>query len=162
MAAQGPLCPLLVKGDREFGGHGPDMTCTVTFKITEGGTAIDAVIKLTAKETAGGDTEAGGTWTRRVYSAPGGTKILKINGDTEGKAHLLSAGAGSEFGSCNEGLVYDSNKGQIKLTGDIIKSIIMVGDTGGPDVTANSNDCHCDTGIKKIVFNSISVTIVPL
>lgn len=162
MSAQGPLCPLLIKGDREFGGNGPSMTCTVILKIVDGGMGVDAVINLTAKETKGGDTEAGGTWTRRVYTAPGGTKIVKINGDTESTAHFVSAGAGSEFGICNEGLVYDSEKGQIKITGSIIKSIVMVGDTGGPDVTADKNDCRCDSQLKKIVFNPVKVIITPL
>ncbi len=162
MPSQSSLCPLLVKGDREFGGHGPDINVTVTLKISADGAGVDAVIKMTAKETAGGDTEAGGTWTKRVYTAPGGTRILKINSELTGKAHVLSGGAGSEFGSCNEGLVYDSGKGQVKITGTLIKSIVVTGDTGGPDVTATANDCHCDTGIKKITFNEVSVTIVPL
>lgn len=161
-AAEDKLCPTLVSGDREFAGHGPDVTVTVTLKIVAGGTGIDAVIKMTANETQGGDTKASGTWTRRVYTAPGGTKIKKINGDTESKAHFVSHGAGSEFGICNEGLVYDSNKGQITITGDLIKSIVMVGDTGGPDVTVNSSNCGCDTNLKKLAFNSISVTVVPL
>jgi len=161
MSSEGPLCPLLVKGDREFGGHGPDINVTVTLKLAVDGAGVDAVIKMTAKETAGGDTEAGGTWTRRVYTAPGGSRVLKINGETTSKAHVLSGGAGSEFGSCNEGLVYDSGKGQVKITGNIIKSIIVTGDTGGPDVTAVANDCHCDTGIKKLTFNPVTVTIGP-
>ncbi|HEV7780468.1 MAG TPA: membrane dipeptidase [Chitinophagaceae bacterium] len=160
--AEDKLCPTLASGDREFGGNGPDVTCTVTLKIVQGGVGIDAVIKMTANETKGGDTKAAGTWTRRVYTAPGGTRVKKINSDTEGKAHFVSHGAGAEFGVCNEGLVYDSGKGQITITGTVIKSIIMVGDTGGPDVTANSSNCGCDTNIKKLVFNPVTVMIIPL
>lgn len=156
------LCPTLVSGDREYAGHGPDITCTVTLKIAQGGAGVDAIIKFTANETAGGDTKAAGTWTRRVYNAPAGSKVTKINSETEGKAHVLSGGAGSEFGICNEGLVYTSESGKVKITGGLIKSIVVVGDTGGPDVTANPNDCRCDTHLKKITFNPVSVTIGPI
>jgi hypothetical protein len=162
MNPEGMLCPLLVKGDREFGGHGPEVNCTVSLRITPDGQGVDAIIEMTADETGGGDTKAKGSWTRRVYNAPGGTKISKINGDIKATAHFVSGGAGSEFGFCNEGLVYSSEAGQIRLTGSIIKSIVMVGDTGGPDVTANPNDCRCDTKISKIVFNPVSVTVKPL
>jgi microsomal dipeptidase-like Zn-dependent dipeptidase len=160
--AEGMLCPLLSKGDREFGGHGPEVNCTVTLRITPDGLGVDAMIEMIAKETSGGDTEAKGFWTRRVYNAPGGTKIAKVNGDSKSTATFVSGGAGSEFGICNEGLVYSSDAGQIRITGSIIKSIVMVGDTGGPDVTANPSDCRCDTKISKITFNPISVTVKPL
>lgn len=159
---EGMLCPLLRKGDREFGGHGPEVNCTVNLQITSDGLGVDAIIRMTAKETGGGDTEAGGVWTRRVYNAPGGTRIAKINSDMSSSATFVSGGAGSEFGFCNEGLVYSSDAGQIRITGSIIKSIVMVGDTGGPDVTANPDDCRCDTKISKIVFNTVSVTVKPL
>lgn len=162
IASEGMLCPLLTKGDREFAGHGPDVNCTVTLKITPDKTAVDAVITMTASETGGGDTEAKGFWTRRVYTAPGGTKIVRIDGAVFSAARFVSAGAGSEFGSCNEGIVYDSQKGQINITGSVIKSIVMVGDTGGPDVTANPNDCRCDTKISRIDFNPIKIIISPL
>jgi microsomal dipeptidase-like Zn-dependent dipeptidase len=162
IASEGMLCPMLTKGDREFAGHGPDVSCTVTLKITPDKTAVDAVITMTASETGGGDTEAKGFWTRRVYTAPGGTKIIRIDGAVFSAARFVSAGAGSEFGSCNEGIVYDSQKGQINITGSVIKSIVMVGDTGGPDVTANPNDCRCDTKISRIDFNPVKVIISPL
>lgn len=160
--AEGMLCPLLVRGDREFGGHGPEVNCNVTLRIADGGEGVDAIIEMIAKETGGGDTEARGVWTRRVYNAPGGTRVVKINGDEKSNAYFVSGGAGSEFGICNEGLVYSSDKGQIRLTGSLIRSITMVGDTGGPDVTANPNDCRCDTKISKIVFNPVAVTVKPL
>lgn len=160
--SEGMLCPLLTKGDREFGGHGPEVTCKVTLRITADKLGVEAVIEMTAKETGGGDTEAKGSWVRRIYTAPGGTKVTRINGSVVSTARFVSGGAGSEFGSCNEGLVYNSATGQIQISGNIIKAIIMVGDTGGPDVTANPNDCRCDTKISKIDFNPISVMVAPL
>lgn len=162
IASEGMLCPLLTKGDREFAGHGPDVTCNVTLKITPDKTAVEAVIEMIVKETGGGDTEAKGFWTRRIYTAPGGTKIVRINGGTVSTARFVSAGAGGEFGICNEGIVYDSQRGQITITGSVIKAIVMVGDTGGPDVTANPNDCRCDTKISRIDFNPVKVIVAPL
>jgi hypothetical protein len=160
--SEGMLCPLLTKGDREFGGHGPEVNCTVTLRVTADKTAVDAVIEMAAKETGGGDTQAKGVWTRRVFTAPGGTKIVRINGSTYSRARFVSTGAGSEFGICNEGIVYDSQKGQSQITGSVIKSIVMVGDTGGPDVTANPNDCRCDTKVSRIDFNPVKVIVAPL
>jgi Membrane dipeptidase (Peptidase family M19) len=161
---QGVLCPTtLVSGDREFGGHGPAIVCNARLAITTDKQGIELLLDYSAKETDNGDTHVTGRWSKRVYNAPGGSKISGINlTDMTARAFFTSAGAGAEFGSCNEGIVYNSQSGTIRITGTLIKSIIMVGDTGGPDVSADPNNCRCDVNIKQITFNPVKVTLEPI
>ena len=69
--------------------------------------------------------------------------------------NFRGAGAGAEFGICNEGVVQ-----QAIVTGGLIRRIVVVGDTGGNDVSAGGG-CRCDTKIKSINFNPVTITTLP-
>ena len=69
------LCPKDTRrGDREFGGHGPDVTATARLTI-ENKTRVILRLSLHAIETKRDWTEAKGTWRFIVYQAPFGFKI---------------------------------------------------------------------------------------
>lgn len=150
------LCPvILAAGDREFNG-GPQINTTILLDKTPDEKGIDAVIYYTAAETAGDNTTAVGTFRQRVYTAAPGTRIVSIE-----PAYFQSKvvdfrgrGAGSEFGACNEGQVETP-----PVSGNSVREIIVVGDTGGNDVSAGGG-CRCDTKIKSVKFNPVRIRVV--
>ena len=150
------LCPTtLERGDREFGG-GPLINVTARLRVTADGSGIDAVITYRAEETGGDRSTATGTFTQRVFNASAGTRILSVAAATASSTVLnfRGGGAGAEFGICNEGVVQDA-----PATGGLIRRIVVVGDTGGNDISAGGG-CRCDTKIKSINFNPVRITTV--
>lgn len=149
----GELCPTtLVSGDREFGG-GPLININAQLEITADESGIDAVISYRAEETGGDLTTATGQFRRRVFNAATGTRIVSISSSTSASAvvNFRGVSAGSEFGICNEGVLQVA-----PVTGGLIQRIVVVGDTGGDDVSSGG-DCRCDTKIKSISFNPVSI-----
>lgn len=149
------LCPtILERGDRDFNG-GPTINVTVILDKTPDEKGIDAVISYTAAETSGDLTTARGMFRKRVYTASPGIRIIGAEDpfvvskviDFKGRS------AGSEFGICNEGV-----RETPPVTGSSVREIVVVGDTGGPDVSAGG-DCRCDTKIKSIKFNSVRIRV---
>lgn len=74
----GWLMPGRVGGDNEFDGHGPTMTATAKIYASSDGTKVLADITMHAKETKSNWSEAKGTWTRTVMSAPTGYRVQEI------------------------------------------------------------------------------------
>lgn len=162
-ATIGELCPKNhVAGDADFGGHGPVINCSVTLRITPDAQNVEAVIDFDARESSSDWSEVKGQWIQHLYTAPGGMKITAINSAVSSTTNFVSRAAGGEasmFG-CNEGQVHSSGADFV-INGGLIQSMIIVGDTGGPDIN-NGGDCRCDTKIKKITFNSVTVTVARL
>jgi Subtilase family len=151
------LCPTtLERGDREFGG-GPLINITARLQVSADGSAIDAIINYRAEETGGDRSTATGTFTQRVFTASAGTRIISVTAATASSTVLnfRGGGAGAEFGICNEGVVQDA-----PVTGGLIRRIVVVGDTGGNDISAGGG-CRCDTKIKSITFNPVRITTEP-
>lgn len=152
------LCPYkLVAGDREFGGNGPRIQGNVTVKISPDGTSLQAVVNFVAKETGGDGSEVHGSWTVNIGEpAPAGMKYTRINGVIMSQFdRVLSGGGRNEvFEGC------DGDEHTITPAAGPVSRILVVGDTGGGDISADAN-CHCDTRIVKIEFKPISVTIAP-
>lgn len=149
------LCPTtLVSGDRDFNG-GPVINATILLEKTPDEKGIDAVISYTAAETAGDNTTATGMFRQRVYTAAPGIRIASIEaGFFQSKVvNFMGRGAGSEFGICNEGRVETP-----PVSGSSVREIVVVGDTGGNDVSAGGG-CRCDTKIKSIKFNPIRIKV---
>ena len=159
------LCPTnLTTGDREFAG-GPLFNISARLELAEDGRKLVAVINFRAEETKGDRTTVTGSFTREVLDMGSGLKIVSF-GPATGTGELVSnvrdfrgGNAGSEFGAdnfgCNEGVVDTP-----PVTGNLIRSIQVVGDSGANDVAAPGGDCRCDAKIKRILFNRISITVV--
>jgi hypothetical protein len=73
--------PPHTRGDREFDGNGPDITCRV--RLINRRNKVDAQIFFQAKETESDWTTASGTMTSTVYTADSGWEIENIVGPTE-------------------------------------------------------------------------------
>lgn len=149
------LCPTnLVSGDREFSG-GPTINATILLEKTLDENGIDAVISYTAAETGGDNTTVVGSFRQRVYTASAGIRVVSVEaGYYQSKVvNFIGRAAGSEFGICHEGQVEIA-----PVTGSSVREIIVVGDTGGNDVSAGG-DCRCDTKIKSIKFNPVRIKV---
>ena len=150
----GELCPTtLVSGDREFGG-GPLINVTARLERTADESGIDIIINYRAEETGGDHTTATGEFRQRVFNVAAGTRIVSLAAATSSSSvvNFRGAGAGAEFGICNEGVVQDA-----PVTGGLIRRIVVVGDTGGNDVSAGGG-CRCDTKIRSISFNPVTIS----
>lgn len=92
------LCPsALLRGDREFDGHGPKIKSEVKLRIGNGGAALFADIYLWAQETQHDWSTTEGRWTRKVYDAPYGQKIIRIVSDAASRTQFTSPPAGFQF-----------------------------------------------------------------
>ena len=89
------LCPSkLVRGDREFDGHGPRVKSEVKLRIADNGTKLYADITFSAKETQHDWSETEGSWSKLVYEAPYGKKITEILSDKASRTQFISPAAG--------------------------------------------------------------------
>lgn len=149
------LCPTtLTAGDREFGG-GPAINVSVLVEKTVDEKGIDAVISYTAAETGGDNTTAVGSFRQRVYTASPGIRVASIEAAyfQSKVVNFMGRGAGAEYGICNEGQVETP-----PVAGSAVREIVVVGDTGGNDVSAGGG-CRCDTKIKSIKFNPVRIRV---
>jgi hypothetical protein len=92
------LCPSkLVRGDREFDGHGPRIKSEVKLRIAAGGTQLMADITLWAKETVHDWSETEGKWSKLVYEVPYGKKITEIISNKASRTQFMSPPGGFQF-----------------------------------------------------------------
>lgn len=92
------LCPKAVlRGDREFDGHGPRIKCNVNLRIGDGGTALYADIYFWAKETVHDWSETERRWSKKVYEAPISKRITQIVSDRASRTQFISPAAGFQF-----------------------------------------------------------------
>ncbi len=92
------LCPKkLMRGDREFGGHGPKVKCEVKLRIGRDSVSLWADYYLWAQETVHDFSTTEGNWSRKVYDAPYGQKILRIKSATASRTQFISPAAGFQF-----------------------------------------------------------------
>ncbi|RYY69623.1 MAG: hypothetical protein EOO13_08955 [Chitinophagaceae bacterium] len=92
------LCPqTLVRGDREFDGHGPKVKCNVTLSLKNNNTEIWARIVFEAKETVHDWSTTSATWNLKVYTTPYGKKIKTILTDLFSRTEFISPKAGAQF-----------------------------------------------------------------
>jgi len=92
------LCPnKLLRGDREFGGHGPKVKSEVKIRLAANGKEIWADVTLWAQETVSDFSTTEGKWSKKVYDAPYGKTILKITSDMASRTEFISPPAGAQF-----------------------------------------------------------------
>ena len=146
------LCPQsLLRGDREFDGHGPRVKCEVKIRLAANGKEIWADLNLSAKETVHDWSTTEGQWSVKVYDAPYGKTISKILSETASRTEFLSQPAGFQFlvpgADVQSGMnkffeghaipfevlkahgvvpseVIDAHGAPLKLTGEIINNLV--------------------------------------
>lgn len=145
------LCPSrLVRGDREFNGHGPLVDMTITLSLQNYNTEIWANINFKATETEGDASTVEGVWDFRVYVAPNGRRVKDIVMDKiTNFSNTLTSSAGPQI------LTYLTNNNSVSSLErgfwSPVINVKMVGDTGGDDISTD-NDCTDDTRIDEINF----------
>lgn len=95
-----PLVPsTLLQGDREFDGNGPDIYASVDLVPVDHGSRIVAKVFFRATETKPDWSKTAEWFTRDVYHAPPGTKVLRILSPTRSEVSFRQPkGAGMEIG----------------------------------------------------------------
>lgn len=92
------LCPKrLIRGDREFDGHGPRIKCGVSLRISPDKNSLLADINFIAEETTPDHSYTKGQWTKTVYKAPYGKKITEIISDKSSYTQFMSPPGGFQF-----------------------------------------------------------------
>ncbi|MBX9782178.1 MAG: hypothetical protein K2X48_02690 [Chitinophagaceae bacterium] len=92
------LCPsALLRGDREFDGNGPRIKCEVKISLNRDSTQVWADIYFWAQETKSDWSTTERTWRKKIYDAPYGKKIAKINSDRASRTQFISPKAGMQI-----------------------------------------------------------------
>lgn len=92
------LCPTsLTRGDREYDGNGPIVTCEVKLRVTSDSMRLIADIYFKAEETKADWTTVESRWSRQVYRAPAGTRITRILSGNQSTTRFTSPPAGFQF-----------------------------------------------------------------
>lgn len=92
------FCPkTLIRGDREFDGHGPKIKCEVKIRLSENGKEIWADLTLWAQETVQDWSTTEGKWSVKIYDTPYNKTISKIISETASRTEFISQPAGFQF-----------------------------------------------------------------
>ena len=144
----GPYCPKkLLGGDREFGGHGPEVWAWIKLKIVDK-KHIDAEVYLHARETTSDWSETEGTWTKRIYTAPDGFEIASIESGKYSEVHYVSQPGVNAFSPAGLVQALGGARGtDVPFKDDgLVRRWNIVGDTGGGDISDDDNP-HDDTQV---------------
>ena len=155
----GPYCPKkLLGGDREFGGHGPEIWAWVKLKVVNK-KYIDAEVYLHARETTSDWSETEGTWTKRIYTAPPGHEILDIVTGEYSEVHYISKPGVNAFSPAGLVQALGGAKGtDVPFKDDgLVTRWNIVGDTGGGDISDDDNP-NDDTQV-AIQLNPVKVKL---
>lgn len=134
------LCPDHRGGDREFNGHGPNVTAHADMEIKLN-TELWVKLYLHVKETRADWTEAEHTWDRQLWTAPSGYVILGVASDMDSNAF---------YEDSNHELDRPAVRG-----GDLVRQFEILGDTGGDDVS----NCTDDDVYMNVYFNKVNVVV---
>jgi len=150
----GELCPYnKTRGDYEYNGNGPRVTINSDLQISSDRRSIVARINFEAAETVSDFSTVNGNWERTVFRAPSGRRIRRIVTPTSSRIiQILYGGGRNEIIEGCDGAEHTLNT----ELGEAIEKVIMIGDTGGNDISSDNN-CHCDTRIKRVVFRPMTV-----
>lgn len=156
----------LTAGDREFFGHGPSVTATVSLSVSSDGRMLLATMNGKAKETQGGDTRAAATGSIPLLTVPVGNKIEAIlsrktstvsyvDGDHE--ADWLCETAG-EIKLTNRKL-YRPRFGKAPCLDGLTYAVRVVGDTDGQDVAKAVGFTPVRRSHVQVFFNPIRLKL---
>lgn len=149
-AQWGPLCPTrVIAGDREFGGHGPEIWLTADAYVTPDN-AVEVRVTMRARETSANWSETAGTWTRRLTQPE--MKVKRILSDTHSEAHYVSRRAGMQIAVPMMTSLADVVPSQRGL---LVNQFFTMGDTGGDDISTDDN-CTDDTSV-LVRFNEMKL-----
>lgn len=158
-ATIGPYCPFkLLGGDREFGGHGPEIWAWVKLRIVSG-KYIMADVYLHARETTSDWSETEGKWPKLIYTAPSGYEITEIPSGVYSEVHYVSKPGVNAFTPRGVVEAMGGARGiDVPFKDDgLVARWNIVGDTGGTDISDDSN-CNDDTQV-AIQLNTMKIKL---
>jgi hypothetical protein len=156
-----PLVPTdNYRGDREFGGNGPDMTITTQLAVIQEGRAIAAFISFNAVETGGDRSSVRGDWSKVIWRTRGGERVIRIL-SREREQVSGRSGAGRDPNRpypvggppVEDGGLLNP---LISTSGGYLNAVYAIGDTTGDDISTDNN-AHGDTSIRYIDFGRLRV-----
>ena len=137
----GPYCPkILLGGDREFGGHGPEIWAWVRLKVVNK-KELQAEIYMHARETTSDWSETEGTWTKTLYEAPAGYEIAELPATNYSEVHYVSKPGVNAFSPAGLVQALGGARGtDVPFHDDgLVSRWNIVGDTGGDDISTDDN-----------------------
>lgn len=134
------LCPSHIAGDDDFNGHGPSVRAAASIRVS-GQREIWADLTLNAKETRSNWTEADGSWSRLLWTAPTGWLITGIISSQTSRANYTDDDHELDIPSISGG--------------SLVQRFRINGDTGGRDV----GHCELDDVYMSVDFNAITVSL---
>jgi hypothetical protein len=158
----GPYCPSkLLGGDREFGGHGPEIWAWIKLTIVDK-KHIDATVYMHARETTSDWSETEGTWSKRLYTAPAGYEIAAIESGKYSEVHYVSKPGVSAFSPAGLVQAIGGARGsEVPFKDDgLVRRWHIVGDTGGGDISDDDNP-HDDTQV-AVQLNTMKLRLARL
>lgn len=148
------LCPSqVVAGDREFDGHGPEIWVNAELQVRPD-QVLEAVLTMRARETQHDWSETRGTW--RIPLSPPGMRVQEVLSSRQSGTHVISSAAGFQIGGPGS---IPNAVSKPPISGELVREFQIVGDTGGDDISTDSN-CNDDTRM-RVVFNPIRVRVAP-
>lgn len=155
----GPYCPTkLLAGDREFGGHGPEINADITLTI-ENGNQLFATVNMHARETESDWSETEGSWKKLIYTAPSGFNISQIQSGKHSEVHYISKPGLGIFSKGAAQELFSGAKGNDVAFNDdgLVTRWNIVGDTMGDDISTDRN-CKDDTQV-AVQLNPIKLLL---
>jgi hypothetical protein len=155
----GPYCPKrLLGGDREFGGHGPEIYAWVKLNIVNKRT-VEAEVFMHARETVADWSETQGNWKKVLYTAPAGYEITAIVSGKYSEVKYVSRPGVNAFSPA--GLVQalgNIRSGNVPFKDDgLVTRWNIIGDTGGDDISTDDN-CNDDAQV-AIQLNPVKIKL---
>ncbi|MBA4852986.1 hypothetical protein [Emticicia sp. BO119] len=127
--------PPHTRGDREYDGHGPNVTARVNVYVDNN--TIKAKIYMRARETKSDWSTAEGSGVFTIYTAPSKKRILSIVSDKETNTNYIDSGHSEDFFE--------------KGSGELVKRFAFVGDTDGDEAGTRTR--------VKVSFNRVVVKL---
>jgi hypothetical protein len=127
--------PPHTKGDREYGGHGPNVTARVNIYVDNN--TIKAKIYMRARETKSDWSTADGSGVFTIYTAPSKRRIVGIVSDKGTNTSYIDSGHSEDFFE--------------KGSGELVKRFAFVGDTDGDEAGTRTR--------VKVTFNRVVVKL---
>lgn len=152
-----PLVPTeLLRGDREFGGNGPDLGTSIRLSIGRGGRAIFANIEFSARETGGDGSHTRLSRSIEVWrwQPSDGARFVQAIHHPNWSQTIRSP---QTCGTC---LTTEDGARLVSLNIDApyaVRLVRMIGDTHGDDISTDNN-AHGDTSLRGIYFRPVLVT----
>lgn len=136
------LCPEWIGGDREYAGHGPEVTASAYLFTSNSGSDLNIAIDMHQIETRSDWSEAQLSRTFLIYRAPLGKTITAIQNSDASNIYYVDN---------------DHQVDRFFPPDNLVQEFRINGDTGGNDI----GNCTTDDAYLSIYLKPLRVFIAP-